>query len=303
MNRNIQSLALLGALAVSGVAACDDVTGSEDARMRVLLTDAPIDYIGAAYVDIGEVHLLGSGNGDGDEDRIVLSLDGTDGLVNLLDLQGAATATLAEADLDPGFYSQLRLIVEEARVELAEGYEFNDGSTEMDLFVPSGAQTGIKLNLSGADADEDGGPLEIRPGETVLVVDFDVSRSFVIQGNPETPAGINSVLFTPTLRVTVNDVAASISGTVSTALEGVSVEDLTVTATPEEDQFFEEFQTHEATALTDEDGNYTLHFLVPGTYEVTLQTPDGYTTEPESRTVTVEASEDADEVDFTVVES
>lgn len=300
MNGKIKALALVGAVAVAGTAACDDtLTGSEDARMRVLLTDAPSDYIEAAYVDIGEVHLMG---GDGEEERIILSLDGTDGLVNLLDLQGAATETLADTDIDPGFYTQLRLIVEDARVELKDGYEFEDGTTERDLFIPSGAQTGIKLNLAAADADSDGGGLEIRPGELVLVVDFDVSRSFVIQGNPETPAGIKGVLFTPTLRVTVNDAAASISGTVSTDLD-VSVEGLTVTATPEDEEFFEEFQTQEATAITDADGDYTIHFLVPGTYQVTVQTADGYTTAPESVTVTVDDSENRDEVDFTVVES
>jgi hypothetical protein len=34
----------------------------------------------------------------------------------------------------------------------------------------------------------------------VVLVDFDVDQNFVIQGNPETPAGINGILFTPVLR-------------------------------------------------------------------------------------------------------
>ena len=165
----------------------------QTARIQILLTDAPVDYIGEALVDIGRVTLVG-----GDGGHIVLSEDGTDGFVNLLDFQNAATMPLAEADIEPGAYSQLRMVVEAARVTMAEGYTFRDGSTEMELKVPSGAQTGIKLNLQDAD---DGGPVDIVPGETVLVLDFDVNRSFVLRGNPETPAGVHGVNFKPTIRV------------------------------------------------------------------------------------------------------
>ena len=35
---------------------------------------------------------------------------------------------------------------------------------------------------------------------TVVTVDFDVNDNFVMQGNPETPAGIHGILFTPVLK-------------------------------------------------------------------------------------------------------
>ena len=35
---------------------------------------------------------------------------------------------------------------------------------------------------------------------TIVTVDFDVNDNFVIQGNAESPAGIQGVLFTPTLK-------------------------------------------------------------------------------------------------------
>lgn len=299
MTLRTRFLALAATVAMSGAIACDETTGAGgDATLRVLLTDAPTDYISAAWVDIGAVELLSEEGGP-----ITLTTDGTDGLVNLLDLQNAATETLAEADIEPGTYHQLRLIVESARVQLADGYTFTDGSTEKDLFIPSGAQTGIKLNLGAADGDEDGDGLEIVPGEMVLVLDFDVSQSFVMQGDAESPAGINGFIFTPTLRVTVNDVAASITGGVSTELEGVSVEDLTVTAVPVEGSTLEQFQSGTATAVTDENGVYTLHFLVPGTYTVTVTTGEGYKTAPESHSVTVGPGQDAAAVNFEVVAS
>ena len=47
---------------------------------------------------------------------------------------------------------------------------------------------------------DDAEPLEADEGETtIIVVDFDVAQNFVIQGNPDTPAGIHGILFTPTL--------------------------------------------------------------------------------------------------------
>jgi hypothetical protein len=293
-------LSLLAVACNDGTLGVEDPTGEAlmdtGARIRVLLTDAPSDYIGAAEVDIGRVELVPVDDGP----PIVLSEDGTDGFVNLLDLQDAATMPLAEADIEPGAFAQLRLIVEAARVEMIEGYEFRDGSTEMALFVPSGAQTGIKLILKSAD---DSGPLEIVPGETVLVLDFDVSRSFVLRGNPETPAGVHGVNFKPTIRVTAMDVAGSISGTVRPA-EGegddVSVGGLTVVAEPVDGGDVVGYQTEAGTAITADDGTYTIHFLVPGTYQVFVETPEGLTAQPEIRTVELGFGENATEEDFEV---
>jgi len=294
--------AMLAALTVT---ACDTETvGLEDeggdvlrdtgTRVTILLTDAPSDYIGAAEVDIGRVELIPADDGP----HVLLTEDGSDGFVDLLDFQEGATTPIAEADIDPGSFVQLRLVVEAARVTLADGYEFRDGSTSMELKVPSGAQTGIKLNLQ----DENGDPLEIVPGETVLVLDFDVSRSFVLRGNPDTPAGVHGVNFKPTIRVTGMDVAASISGVVSTAVDGFSVEGLLVNAEPTDGGMAPGYQTMAGTALTAEDGSYTIYFLVPGNYDVTVELEPGFATDPVSRSVEPGYSGDATDVDFEVLD-
>ena len=78
----IRSSPLL-ALAVLALVGCEDgLSVSDTANVRILLTDAPSDYISEARVDIGTVELLSSDGGE----RVVLSEDGTDGPVNLLDL-------------------------------------------------------------------------------------------------------------------------------------------------------------------------------------------------------------------------
>lgn len=304
--RITRRVALAAALAV-GAAGCDQATNLDQtaadgpATLKVLLTDAAADYLAAARVDIGEVQLLPV-----DGAPVTVSEDGTDGMVNLLDFQNGATTVLAQADIDPGQYKQLRLIIDGADVTLADGYTFPDGSSTMTLKVPSGAQTGIKLNLRPAEttdgSDADVG-VSIIPGETVLVLDFDASQSFVIQGNPETPAGIKGVHFQPTLRVIARDVAGSISGTVSGAADSIGVAGLTVTAEPTSGATVPGYQTTTATAVTDADGGYTIPFLVPGDYEVSVAVPGGFFTAPLSTGVTVGEAANVTDVDFVVDEA
>jgi hypothetical protein len=298
MRKSIQTAVAVGAVLIAGVACGDaDTVGLRGpAQVTVLLTDAAVDYIDEAWVDIGAVELVPA---DDSGPIITLSEDGTDGPVNLLELQDAATEMLADAEIEAGSYSQLRLIVESASVKLADEWTFTDGSTEKDLKVPSGAQTGIKLVLTSGDDEE---PLEIPPGELVLVVDFDVSQSFVIQGNPETPAGIHGMLFKPTLRVVVMDVAGSIAGTVTAANDSIRVDSLRVRAVPVDDGLLEEFQTETATTRTGDDGTYTLRFLVPGEYTVRVTPADTLElrAQPDSIRVVVDLAEDVDSVDFEI---
>ena len=210
--------------------------------------------------------------------------------------------SLADLEIPSDTYVQMRLIVESASVMLADGYEFNSGGKTAELTVPSGAQTGIKLNLrEDEEGDEESAGVQIAGGETVLVVDFDVNQSFRIQGSPETPAGISGVSFRPTLRVVVEDVAGSISGELSTSITGQSLEGIVVNAGPVDPGVDEEFQSSMAGGMSDANGAYTIFFLAPGSYNVTVETPDEVTTEPLSTEVIVGESEDVTGVDFELV--
>jgi hypothetical protein len=67
-------------------------------------------------------------------------------------------------------------------------------STVFDLKIPSGSQTGIKIKIPDFE-------LTGSPDEAVITVDFDVSKSFVVRGNPANVASINGFIFKPVLKV------------------------------------------------------------------------------------------------------
>jgi hypothetical protein len=139
----------------------------------------------------------------------------------------------------------MRMIVDSGRVTLGNGLLFAGGSATSAMKVPSGGQTGIKVNFSG--------PVQVTSGQTVLLVDFDVCRSFVFTGPPSAPNGVN---FRPVLHATVQDVAGSVAGTVSPADAKAMVYAIVGTDT---------LATAAADTVT---GDYILRYLAPGTYTV-----------------------------------
>lgn len=184
MRSYLPSVVFAIAMVASLSAGCGSLSDSDQAFVQVRITDLPFPFDDAdsANVVIERVELVG----DPDTNRVVLLAD-TAIAYNLLDLRNGVSADLADAQVPAGDYGQLRVIVnEDARVVLSDGRTF-------DLKVPSGSQTGIKLNL---------GPLDLSNGsEADVLVDFNVEESFVVQGNPATPAGINGFIFKPVLKV------------------------------------------------------------------------------------------------------
>jgi hypothetical protein len=173
---------------VVALAACQGVSEPQMSRVSVLLTDAASPALQSANVSVSTVYLVGA---DGTT-RDTITTSGGD--FDLLQLQNGITTLLGSATIPAGDYEQLRLVVTSANVTLADGYQFSDGTTSRDLKIPSGPQTGIKVDF--------GGPVQITAPSTTLVVDFvvDQSFSFVFTGPSSAP---NDVLFKPVLHGTV----------------------------------------------------------------------------------------------------
>jgi len=256
------TIAVLAAL--FAVAACHE--GPQLGHVSVRLTDAPNPGIASAVVWVSRVSLVG---GDAPVD-----ISTTPAQYDLLSLQGGVTALLGSSLIPVGDYEQLRLVVDSARITLAGSATFSDGSNTRTLKVPSGMQSGIKVNF--------GGPVHVAPGQTTLVVDFDASRSFVFTGSGSSPTG---ALFKPVLHATAQDVAGSVSGVVTpdtahTHLFAIAGASDTV-----------------ATTTADGTGAYTLMFLPPGSYTIAASAT-GFTTA--TQPVTVGAAQHVTGVNFTL---
>ncbi|MDX1443043.1 MAG: DUF4382 domain-containing protein [Gammaproteobacteria bacterium] len=188
-------LAALGMTMTMGLAACgsDDDSGS----LSVQLTDGPVDNATAVYVEVTGVSVQGpSGQRDFELDSPMT--------INLLDLSGNAAETLLEdVEVEAGNYQWMRLGVN-AQMSMMDSYvELEDGS-QHSLFIPSGAQTGLKLNRSfvvpaGGSAD--------------FTIDFDVRKSLHQPGQ----SAIDYIL-RPTLRLVNNVEVGTVAGTVTSGL-------------------------------------------------------------------------------------
>ncbi len=236
----MRSRVCLTSMAVLALGACNGSVGPQMSQVSVRLTDAPNAQISSAAAWISVVYLVG---GDGTARDTITT--GPSTKYDLLALQGGVTALLGQKTIQAGDYVQLRLVVDSAMVLLV------GEQTPRVLKVPSGMQTGIKVDF--------GGPIHIVPGRTDLLVDFNVDRSFVLAG-PATPV---QVLFKPVLHGVVTDQSGSISGLSSPAsANGVLFAIDTVSVSP---------VVTDTVAMTLADPNtgaYTLTLLPPGTYTV-----------------------------------
>lgn len=189
---------------------CEKSTSS--GRLILKITDAPfpIDIISEANVTITRIEARKKDSND--DSQFVLISNDTLGF-NLVDLMNGVTGELADIEIDAGTYDLIRLYTGDASVVLNSGEVF-------DLKIPSGPQTGIKLFIRPA--------LRIEGGLTEeLILDFDLSKSFVMKGNAFTPAGIKGFNFKPVVRVinssTTGRVEGEVVDTLSNPVKNASV--------------------------------------------------------------------------------
>ena len=272
--------------------ACADATSGSTGRVSILLTDAPGDFK-SAVVTIDEIYLQGDGG------RVVLRSEPWTG--DLLELANATTELVADAEVPTGSYQQLRFVVSGGYIEVegtngasryfaTQGYTLPAGvQAEGALHMPSFSSSGLKVKLPG-DA------MTVTDGQRVVLVDFDVSRSFGKEAGNSGRWVMSPVLeatdfaFSGNLRVSLtnptNLTLPTLNGSVLTLGSVNAV--LTNAAGASEPLAFTDANA---------DGTWEANFryLVPGQYKVAVSGPTGttFTTNPVEATVTVAAGAEA----------
>jgi hypothetical protein len=156
-------------------------------NLKIYLVDSPssIDSL-IIFVKRVEVHKSGSDSTSG---WYVINNDLR--RFDLLQLRNGASAVLGDTVLEPGQYSQIRLILSDGNYAIDQGIQHK-------LTVPSGFQTGIKLNHE----------FTLEPNNLYeLFLDFNVDKSVHVTGN-------GKYIMNPVIRVTPQITSGTISGQV-----------------------------------------------------------------------------------------
>ena len=163
MRKNIIFGLIAGLVGFGGLSSCSNDDATSTSRFEVRLTDAPADYA-KVLVDIQGVEYNVEGTNAGWKS---LPLRRT-GVYNLLDFRNGVDTILAGEEIAAGKISQIRL-----KLGHNNSIVLKNGET-ISLKVPSGSESGLKLNLHA----------ELEAGLAyVLTVDFDAAKSIVEHGN------------------------------------------------------------------------------------------------------------------------
>lgn len=268
MKFNIFSVVLIAFSALFISCSDNNDANSDYGRLSVQLTDAPFphDLVAEANVTIFKVDARYKGDleldtqtidstdttVETDQGKTFVILMENEVQVNLLELTNGVTKTLVDTDVPVGAYDLIRVYVKGINIVLTNGMTY-------DLEVPSGSQTGIKIF--------------IKPGLTVnggltsdLLLDFDVSKSFVAKGGGQNITGFN---FKPVIKACNMSYAGTLKGIITEIKEeaSVAVEGAQVAVFVAD--------TLNTTTFSDIDGGYMIMGLDAGSYTVEVE-KEGY---------------------------
>ena len=210
-------------LALGACGGGSDSGTNETSSLRVSLADAPVDGAEAVCVTITGIEVNSNDSGWEeypfsiadvpdeylcDPDDPIDETDSFSDHINLLSLTDGASIELLNEEVETGTY-KVRLMLAEDNSEgapehyfVAEGDDSSIESNQQELFIPSGSQTGLKLDSLIVVAVN---------SPASYTIDFDVRKSVVLRGNPNNN---NGYLLKPVLRLIDDNTAGSISGVV-----------------------------------------------------------------------------------------
>lgn len=262
-------------LAVAGLAlavtACDSNDSTPTGSLSVGVTDAPVDTAQKVIVEFTGVEIKpANGNSISFDFTERCAADPASCQIDLLTLTNGVSQQLLDDEIVPaGQYNWMRLMVN-AEPIIQDSYIVINGQ-EFELRIPSGAETGLKLNR---------GFVVPAGGAASFTIDFDLRKSVHDQ------IGSSDYLLRPTLRIVDNAEIGTLSGSVDSSFYAggdctgaVYVFEGDVTEPDDVDGGLVDPIT---TAMVPDDGayNYKVGFLSAGDYRVAF-TCDALADEPE----------------------
>ncbi len=229
---------------------------SASGNFRLIATDAPFSYmkVSSAKITVNRIEVKSSTD-------VSTSLVGQPLVLDLVKLTNGLVTPIIDLNLPPGQYKELNLIIETGSIDLVSGAHYN-------LKIPSGTSSGLKIKIDP--------PVNITTqASTDIILDFDLAKSFVPQGDSKDESTITGFHFKPTLRAANRTTAGSVSGKVSTDMGTASSADdialggavITVKQNGME----------VAAGISDTQGAYKIIALPEGAYTLEISSA-GYTT-------------------------
>ena len=231
-----QTIVSVAAVAALMLGSCSNLLNSSNqtGTLSVRLVDSPAAYQEVnIVVDRVEVHASGSDSSSG-----WFTINDVPASYDLLTLRNGVSQALGDQKLAVGKYTQIRLII-------GAGSNVVIDSITYPLTIPSGFQTGIKLNRE----------FEIAPDQVYeLLLDFDVDRSIHLTGSGD-------YMLRPVIRVQPTVTSGSISGVILPATAHAKI---TAILAPDTVSAF-------ADTIS---GAFTIMALPAGTYSVAIAPAD-----------------------------
>jgi len=213
LKQTVSVLAFAGLLAGCGSSGSSGASGSGTLTLRI--TDAPVDNAEHVYIQFSGLEIQSAGGtrttlyycqDPADDTKTIVSTTpcttpAAPKQIDLLALTGGEADVLLNGyQLPAGHYNWVRLMVDTA--DILDSYIVVLGGAEYELTIPSGSETGLKLNR-GFNVPAGGG--------ADFTIDFDLRKSVHV-------AGPDNYLLRPTLRLVDNVLVGAIAGTVQASL-------------------------------------------------------------------------------------
>lgn len=253
------------AMGMLAVAACSDSSGTGTGLLTVRLTDAPFPFSDVSRVDVFVTRVDArkaeptDAQAENESDNSGWTTVATpNALINLLGLSNGQTTNLGAVTLATGTYNGFRLIIDPSKSSMT----LKDG-TQPAITFPSAGHSGIKVKLDQ--------PIQLTENGSVMTLDFDVGRSFVMRGINAR----NGFIFKPVIRAVAEDITGSVTGSVhANSATGAVVPSATVEVLTAGSLVTDADATHIVRSTsTDANGNFRIAFLLPGTYVLRATPP------------------------------